>query len=273
MSVIARSMILRGLLAVLALAVVLRHTGSLAWSVTALAAARILVLLAHDLPVASRGQSLGRTGSRAPWEVLRTALPLGLVLTLVSFTSNVPRYAVGAFLGSRELGVFAAVAAFLNAGSTVANALGQTATPRLARFYNRRDAAGFRLLSGKLAGLTLLLGVGGVLFARLAGGQFLRIAYRADYAVHAGLLVEVMVAATFVHMAVLLGYVITSARSFLLQLPLLLLTASAAVAANWLLVPSFGLRGAAAAIALAAAIQITGQLWILRRALRRAEAA
>jgi O-antigen/teichoic acid export membrane protein len=192
---------------------------------------------------------------------------------LVSLTSNLPRYAVEAFLGTRELGAFAAVAVLLNAGSTVANALGQAATPRLARAYISRDLAGFRLLAAKLAGLTLLVGAAGVLFAARAGRGFLRLAYSADYVTHAGLLVTVMVAGIFVYVAVLLGYVVTSARSFLSQMPLLALVAVTSAGASWLLVPSMGLAGAAVAVALAACLQIGGQLLILSRALRRAEAA
>jgi len=273
MSTVARSMIARGLVSLAALAVALRITGRLAPAVAALAAGRIFVLLAHDFPRASQGQDLSRSGPRAQWEIFRTALPLGVVLMLVSLTSNLPRYAVEAFLGTRELGAFAAVAVLLNAGSTVANALGQAATPRLARSYISRDLVGFRRLSAKLAGLTVLVGTAGVLFAALAGKDFLRLAYSADYVSHAGLLVTVMVAGIFVYVAVLLGYVVTSARAFLSQMPLLALVAATSAGASWLLVPSMGLAGAAVAVALAACLQIGGQLLILSRALRRAEAA
>lgn len=273
MSVVAQSMIARGVLSLAALALALHVTGELPPAVAALAAGRVFVLLLHDLPRASRGQDLTRSGRGSQWAIFRTALPLGLVLMLVSFTSNVPRYAVEAFLGARELGAFAAVAVLLNAGSTVANALGQTATPRLARHYSGRDFAAFRRLTATLAGLTVLLGAAGVFFGALAGEAFLRLAYSAEFAVHAGLLVQVMGAGIFVYLAVLLGYVITSARSFLVQLPLLVLVAATGAAASWLLVPAMGLAGAAVSVALAAGLQIVGQLVILSRALRPAEAA
>ena len=273
MSAVAQSMIARGLVSLAALALALYITGKLPPAVGALAAGRAFVLLVHDLPRASRGQHLARSGLRTQWLILQTALPLGLVLMLVSFTSNVPRYAVEAFLGPRELGVFAAVAVLLNAGSTVANALGQTATPRLARHYSERNLAAFRRLTATLAGLTVMLGTAGVLFGAVAGKSFLRLAYSAEYAAHGGLLVVVLGAGIFVYLAVLLGYVITSARSFLAQLPLLVLVAATAAVSSWLLVPSMGLTGAAVSVAIAAGVQIGGQLLILFRALRRAEAA
>ncbi len=273
MGMIARSMIARGLVSLAALALALSVTGKLAPAVAALAAGRAFVLVAHDLPLASRGQDLTLAGPGSCWVIFRTALPLGLVLMLISFTSNVPRYAVESFLGVRELGAFAAVAVLLNAGGTVANALGQAATPRLARHYSRRDFASFRRLTATLAGLTLLLGAAGVLFGAVAGRGFLHLAYSAEYAAHSGLLVVVMGAGTLVYLAIVLGYVITSARSFLAQLPLLVVVAATAAAASWLLVPSMGLTGAAVSVALAASLQIGGQLLILLRALGREGAA
>jgi O-antigen/teichoic acid export membrane protein len=67
--------------------------------------------------------------------------------------------------------------------------------------------------------------------------------------------------------------VITSARSFLAQMPLLVVVTAASAVASWLLVPRLGLDGAALAVALAACVQIAGEAWILRRALRRVERA
>ena len=68
-----------------------------------------------------------------------------------------------------------------------------------------------------------------------------------------------------------LGYVITAARAFGSQAPLFLAVAAVSGAASWVLVPRFGLEGAALALALAWLAQIAGELLILRRALRKRE--
>jgi O-antigen/teichoic acid export membrane protein len=174
-------------------------------------------------------------------------------------------------LGTHELGVFAAVAAFLAAGSTVANALGQSTTPRLARYYSEGDLGEFRRLVLRLTGLVVLLGVAGVLVSALLGGFLLRVVYHPDYARYGGLLVGVMAAGICVYVAVVLGYVITSARSFLVQMPLLGTVAATSAIASWLLVPHLGLNGAVLAVAIAASVQIAGEVLILRGALRRVE--
>jgi O-antigen/teichoic acid export membrane protein len=131
----------------------------------------------------------------------------------------------------------------------------------------------FRRLAWKLVGLGVVLGACGVLLAAWAGGLVLRVAYRPAFESHAGLLLAVMTSAIFVYVAVVLGYVITSARSFLSQLPLQAAVAATSAGTSWLLVPSLGLKGAAAAVAAAACVQICGGVLILRRALVRAETA
>lgn len=273
MGPIARSMAVRGLLSAGALAVVLWWTGSLLWALTALAGARLLVLLAHDCPVASRGEPAARTGVRAQAAILRAALPLGIVLMLASLTVNVPRYAIESRLGTAELGAFAAVASFLTVGSTVMNALGQSAMSRLARHFSAGELKHFRALAWKLAGLALLLGAAGVLAAFVLGRFVLALLYRPDYAPYSGLLAWIMAAGVAGYIAGVLGYVVTSVRSFNAQVPLLGAAAAAAAVGSWALVPRLGLHGAALALALAWAAQIAGQVLILRRALARRECA
>jgi len=273
MDVIARSMTARGFLSLAAFGAVLYATRSLAPAVAALAAARILVLLLYDRPRGSSGQSLRCSGTGAQFEIFRTALPLGVVLMLVSLTSNVPRYAIEGSLGATDLGIFAAVAAFLTVGSTIVNALGQSATPRLARYFSEGDLRQFKGLAWRLTGLAVLLGAAGVLLAALLGGLVLGVLYRPDYAAYRGLLVWMMAAGICVYAAVVLGYVVTSARSFLAQMPLLGVVAAVSAVASWVLVPRMGLGGAALAVALAACVQIAGEVLILRKALRRLEAA
>ncbi len=270
MDAIARSMMARGLLSTAGAAAGLWATGSIVTAATGLAAGRILVLAFHDLPHGTRGHDLSRTGGRTQWRLFLTALPLGVVLMLVSLTSNMPRYAIEVFRGPAELGVFAATAAFLAAGSTVVNALGQSATARLARLYGNADLGAYRRLAWKVTGVAAALGVAGVLAALAFGGPLLGLVYRPDYAAHAGLLATLMTSAIFVYVAVVLGYVITSARAFVSQMPLLVLVVVASAVANWLLVPRAGLAGAALAVAIAASVQIAGELFILRRVLRSA---
>ncbi|MDQ2948622.1 MAG: oligosaccharide flippase family protein, partial [Acidobacteriota bacterium] len=169
MDQIAWSMLARSVLPVAALGAVLFRTHDIVAAVAALALGRVAVLLAYDRRAGSAGERLNRTGLSAQMSILRTALPLGLVLMLASLNANLPRYAIESQLGLRELGAFTAVASLGNVGSTVVNALGQTAMPRLALYCRERNWPRFRQLVAELTGLTLLLGVSGIVAAAVLG--------------------------------------------------------------------------------------------------------
>lgn len=267
---VARAVVARGVLSVGALGVALWLTRNLLWAIAALALARVAVLLAYERPRGSAGEKVERTGLPAQLAIFRTAMPLGVVLMLVSLTTNLPRYAIERFQGTRELGAFAAVASFLAAGAMVVSALGQSAMPRLARHFSERDLAGFRRLTLKLMALTVALGAAGVVGTALLGRFVLSVAYRPEYGAYSRLFVAVMGAGVLRYAGIMLGFVLTSARSFGPQMPLLAVVTVASGAASWMLVPTIGLGGAAAAIALAGGVQIAGAVVILRRAMSQA---
>jgi O-antigen/teichoic acid export membrane protein len=114
-----------------------------------------------------------------------------------------------------------------------------------------------------------MLGAAGAAGAAVVGAALLRILYRPEFADYAGLLVVVMLAAIPVYLAGALGYLITSARAFDVQLPLFCAVAASCAAASAVLVPRFGLIGAPLALAAAACVQSCGEGLILARAFRR----
>jgi O-antigen/teichoic acid export membrane protein len=273
MDSIAQSMMARAAVSAAALGIVLAATRGIVPAMLALAGARLAVLLLYDRPVGSRSELLARSGPGAQFAIVRAALPLGIVLMLASLNTNLPRYAIERRLGMPALGAFAAAASFMTAGNTVTNALGQSATPRLARYFAERNRARFLRLALQLVVLALALGAAGVVVAAIAGAPILRILYRAEYAQNAPLLTQVMAAAIPAYAAGILGYVITSARAFDAQLPLFCLVAASCGLASWLLIPRFGLAGAPMALAAAACVQIGGECAILARAFHRLEPA
>jgi len=265
MARIARSMIARGIASVFAAGIALWMMHDVVSAAGALVLARFAVLLAYDRPKGSAGERLFRSGRHSQLVILRTALPLGIVLMLVSLNTNIPRYAIEQHLGTRELGAFAAVASFIAVGSTAVNSFGQVTTPRLARYYSERNLARFRLLALQLSGLAFALGLAGVAVAAVFGKLVLRLMYRPEYAAYSGLLVSIMAAAIPGYVASSLGYVMTSARIFNPQAFLFSAVAITSGIASWVLVPRFGLQGAALALAVAASLQIAGEVLILAR--------
>ncbi|HXW00804.1 MAG TPA: lipopolysaccharide biosynthesis protein, partial [Anaerolineae bacterium] len=231
---IAKSMIIKGPLSLLGLGLGFYLTGSVFWGVVGLTVARAIMtvgydirnatltlnpssnLFSHIIPKDFPGPRWNRAIlTRLAW----LTLPLGFVTMLISFNGNIPRYFIEGSLGAYQLGIFAAITAFQKAAPTIVQALGRSASPRLARYYATNNITAFRKLTLRLAGLGILMGVGGVLVAFVAGRQILTLFFGPEYAL-TGLFVLIMIDAGLDYISTMLLFVITSARYIRIQLPL-----------------------------------------------------
>ncbi len=271
MDAVARALTLRSIASVTALGLALLLHARLVIAVAALAAVRSAIVLFYDHPRGSRGEKLARTGPAALWDIFRTALPLGIVLMLISLTTNLPRYSIERYLGSAQLGVFAAIASLVTAAQLVVNAMGQSATPRLARLFSAGELTKFKHLSGRMVLAAAGMGIAGVAGAALLGRPVLALAYRREFAAYNSILIAMMCSGCLFYVSGVLGYVNTSTRAFRPQMPLYATTAAVCGLSSVWLVPRIGLAGAVLSLALAAAAQIAGQLLILRHAVRAVE--
>ena len=92
------------------------------------------------------------------------------------------------------------------------NALGQSASPRLARLAVESDRAGFVALLWKLLATGTAIGVAGVLAAIFNGRDVVALLFTAEYAAHQTALVALMIGAAFGFVASFLGYAMTALR-------------------------------------------------------------
>jgi O-antigen/teichoic acid export membrane protein len=282
---IAKSMMTKGLLSLVALSVGVYITGSVSGGVVGLVVVWALILVGYDVrsgaltlnPKPQPGGLASNESNLMPvlhprWELSTLAkltwlaLPLGLVMMLISLNANIPRYFIERYLGEHELGIFAALAYLQMAGTTVVGALGQSASPRLAKYYAAGNGPAFRALLLKMAGIGVLLGGVGVLVALVAGRDLLTLLYRPEYAEYE-LLVWLMVAAGISYVASFLGYGMTAARYFGVQMPLFAVVTATTILAGLWLIPADGLRGAAMALMIAAVVQAGGSLAVIVHAL------
>ena len=195
---------------------------------------------------------------------------MGFVLMLVSLNLNIPRFFIQQHLGTRELGIFSAIATLLAAGSVVANAVGQAAAPRLARCFALQDHRGFRILLASLVVGSLGLGALGFGGALLFGREAMALIYRPEYSTRQDVLVWLMGASGFFYLGSTLGYAVTAVRCFTPQLPLFAGAAVTTAIGCVTLVPSQGLRGAAMAILISAFVQCAGSAALLYNSCRNA---
>jgi O-antigen/teichoic acid export membrane protein len=105
--------------------------------------------------------------------------------------------------------------------------------------------------------------------AAIAGKEILTILYRPEYAKQVYLFILLMVAAGIGYVASFLGYGMTAAQYFRVQMPLFtLVTGISALACFWL-IPSQGLIGAATALIIAAIVQAIFSLGVIFDALQK----
>lgn len=150
---ISIAMIGRGIASLTAMAIVLYLTREIVTAVFVLALVWCTWLLTYECGVA-RSMLHAASGDffRPAWQadrlkmLVHLSLPLGMVMLLLSLNANIPRYFVEHYLGEAALGYFSAMAYVVVAGSTVMGALGQSATPRLARYYQENKQAFAQLL-------------------------------------------------------------------------------------------------------------------------------
>lgn len=267
---IAVSLMIKGPLSLLLLGLGVYLSGSVVWGAVGLVFAWAIVLIAFDIRngtlILNRVPKI-RLRWKTVTQLVWLCLPLGLVKMLLSLNTNIPRYFIEEYLGERQLGIFAALAYLMVAGNMVIFALGESASPRLAKYYAAQNITAFRGLLLKLVGLAALIGGATIVVAQLAGKELLTLLYRPEYGSHKDLFVLLMVAAAISYMSSFLGYGMTAARYFRVQTPLfVIVTATSAMACLWLL-PTQGLIGAAKALIFAAILQAVFSLGVIIHAI------
>lgn len=248
---IAISLMIKGSLSLLLLGIGVYISGNLIWGVLGLVFAWAAVLVGYDIhsgALMHREQLQPRWHLKTLVKLVWLCLPLGFVMMLISLNSNIPRYFIERYLGVRELGIFAAIAYLMVAGGIVVNALGESASPRLAKYYATGNSIAFRMLLLKLVGIGAMLGGMGVLVTVVAGRMILTLLYQPEYAERLDIFVWLMLAAGIGYIGNFLGYGITATRAFnYFVIPYLIVSAITAEFSQ-LLIPKYGLVGAAWAL-------------------------
>lgn len=251
-----RSMMLRGVLSVIALAAALHLTHKVVWGCVWLALAWLGALVLFDV---RRGRSLVAYTERAgespwpqrferQWKLLHLALPLGIVTTIASINLNMPRYFIHAQMGEHQLGIFSAMAYATVAMTLVGDSLANCAIPRLSRLYAAGRTAEFRMLLFRLLVAGSAIGLSGLVVAWGLGSWLLTLFYSPQYAAHTHVFVLLTAAAAIHFAASMLTSGITSARYFRIQVPMFALVAASTAAVCARFVPTMGLTGGAFAV-------------------------
>jgi O-antigen/teichoic acid export membrane protein len=256
LDLVSRSLLLRALLGSVGFVVALVITDGLVEACAAMAAGWTLTYLLHDVrheaallrtddPPARRTEDPPGT----LWSLARKAAPLGVDAGVGSLATNTPRYAVQHLLGTGQLGAFAALAYLAQVVAMITGALADSVIGRLAREADRRDHRAFVRTLGILVAFGAAVSTVAGLLALVLGGPVIRALLGAEY-VNQPVLVLLMAGAGLVTLQRCLGRGLQAAHRFTGVLAVDVLTLAGTVAAAVVLIPAFGLRGAAATLGL-----------------------
>ena len=280
MAEISKSLMVRAVLSVLALAAATYVTRSVVWGIAGVALARAIVLFAYDSRerthiLRSRTKWYLLDGELAPRfdaseqrELLWRSLPLGIVVLLTTLNSSIPIFFIKHGIGERDLGIFSALGLTISVGNMAVVSLGQSAFTRLSRAYASRNIMVFSSLIVVLLTCGAGIGVCGILISKFAGREILTLLFRPEYVERADLLPWIMAAGAVLFMAQFVGFGMTAAGLYHSQVYLNILANVTLVAACYWLVASKGLLGAILAMLIAAIMQFVVSAVILAAAMR-----
>jgi O-antigen/teichoic acid export membrane protein len=270
---IARSLVLRGLGGAAVFGAALAIEPRLETALPAALVWQGAITLFHDWPAVRR--LAGRVAPPRLGEALRAIqahAALGGAAALVSLNAYVPRYAVERALGLEAVGVFTALAQLALMGNLAVQAVGQAAVAPLSRAYAADDRRRFLEHTAGLVVLAAVCGVAGIGAAASFGPWALAALYRPEYAQYGSELSWLMGAAALTYVTAVLGYALMATGERRLQLRIFALSAAAALAGSLALTPSWGLRGAAAALLIAWVVAAAGAALALAVRLRSCRA-
>jgi O-antigen/teichoic acid export membrane protein len=270
MDYISISMISKNILSLCLASSIFYFGGGIVWGTLGLVAGSACTLFSYDLLTAlGMRKSLFPKKTASPFQeiigrilIIRReisriraliwfALPLGLVMLMHSLSTNIPRYFIERYLGARELGIFSAIMAPTLAGGVIVSALGQSASRHLAEYYAFGNIRSYRILLLKLLGIGFLLGSAGMVAAWIWGKQVLTILYRPEYAAYPDVFMVIMVFVGIGFPGSFVGFGLTSAQYFRIQIILATCVAAITAVGSIWLIPRLGLMGSAISLVFA----------------------
>jgi O-antigen/teichoic acid export membrane protein len=255
---IARAVATRGVLSLVTFAMVFYFTEDLPFAVLAIGISYLSIFVAYDLPgarlfAAVEGRfPVPRFTLRRMLRLWWVALPLGIVLTLNSLSTNVPRYFIESMLGEEALGRFAAMAYIVVVGNTVVIAANGAALPRLSSLHAEGKTVEFNNLVFRLLLVGVALGICILCAIVLFGETILTVVYSDRFVVETNVFVLIVLGGAVVYLSMILGTAITARRQFRIPVPIHTVNLSLTALLCWALVGDYGLTGAAIALLVSA---------------------
>ncbi len=269
MKAVALSQMMKGVGTLIVTAVLIIRLGDLRIALLGMLVVWLTVFIGYDVRQGAYRFAIDFGAWRRIKPIMALGLPLGFVLMVLSLTENIPRYFIEHHGGVAALGIYSAIAYFKIAGGTLVNAIGQSASQRLAKLYAEGQAVLFRTLIVRLIATAGGIGLAGIAIVLLAGKLILSLFYGPAFEPYEDLFLIVMIASAISYAGSVMGYVMTACRMIKIQPYLYTAVCLVSLAGSYAWIPAHGLKGAAMVLILHAAAQLLLSAAVTYRTLKR----
>lgn len=254
MDTIAKSLSIRGIASLLIGTGTLAVTGDVVLSVLLMGLESLAVLLVFDLPAIVRfhGQNhaplrvvFGGVSGHSLQRLFRLTLPLGIAAALISLNINITAYFVGASGGAESLGIYTVLSYPLIAGNLPISALSASALPKLTQLHTSANSASFLKLLGGLVAFAILFASACTVLGWKVGGTFLEVFFGPVYASEAAVFTVLVFGMGIGFVNWFMNSALIATRQFNSALVLQIISLVSTVCLSLLLIPTYGIMGAA----------------------------
>ena len=236
---ISKSLFLKGMLSVLAVAVGL-YLFDFYTSLILFLMVYLVVWLCIDNLYIQKTQEIKKIS--LDLGMMKSAIPMGISLGIVTLQSNIPRLFLDQYASIEAVGVFTVLSYFIIVGSIFINSICQYLSPRLTHAWNHNRAYFKKLLSMALC-VAGGLGLIAIFLSYFMGEFVLNLVYGAEYVAYTDAFVLTMVAGFILYLATVLGYTLTAIGFIKQQVYLFSIVLIFSVLVSYLCIPEYGIVG------------------------------
>ncbi len=254
MDIAALSSVLRGFTGLSVFVLLLLWTRNLLLSVMARTFCSITVLLTYDrIRAAKFGPFRPVFSPSRLWKLVAKTFPLAVVMGVMSLRTNIPRYLLADYCGEDMLGYYSAIAFLLQAMLLPMEAMSTASIARLAKFFVESRKRFVRLFLILLL-IAMVSSVFIIMMCWLFGKWALGVVYRPEYAEHWNILFIGAIGAGFAFFVSMGSASFTATRKFRWHMAIYVIILIATLISCYLLIPQYGIVGAAWANVIVTAI-------------------
>lgn len=263
MQAIAMSMIMRAAISSLVLAVILKASDRLDFTLAAFSLSWWVCYLVYDRRFAE--DAVPKQGNADRKALVKFAFPMALSAAVIYLTFSVPRVILDQYEDTATLGIFAAISHLLLIGALAVNAIGAAITPRLSRYFAANEMGNYFREIGFGIAVAVLMALGFIIIAYFAGDLLITLIYGKTITGQGTLVFTMSLAALPVYIGSLIGFVPPALQAYKFHLIINIITVIGTALAAFAFIPDHGPLGAVYAIIVQGLLQLLNALIFFKK--------